>query len=109
MTHRANSERDVASGQRNPFNQAVTSVDPILTKQACYWQATSEEFRADGDRLVAIARHIMLFPLSADVQELDRITSVTDRRGRVLQGNKLVVRAAVNREDHKEVRLEEYS
>ena len=109
MTHRANTERDESTGQRNPFNQVVTSVEPVLTKQPCYWQSSRAEFRADGDRLLAITRHIILFPLAADVRELDRITSVTDRRGRVLQSNKLSVMAVVPREDHQEIGVEEYS
>ena len=109
MTHRADTEREADSGQRNPFNQPITTTEPVLAQSPCYWQSTTETFRADGDRLVAIAQHLMLFPLSADVRVLDRVTTVTDRRGRVLKGNKLLIQAAVRREDHQEVVAEEYS
>ena len=108
MTMRFDTTRNVEGSQRDGFNQLVAAPAPILTSQPCYWQAQSEKFIADGDKLVALTSHLILAPLGSDVREQDFVTSVVDRRGRPKVLNRLRVVNAVPREDHLEVRLEEY-
>ena len=109
MSHRVTTERDTAGTQRDAFNQPVTHLTSPLSKHPCYWQVRTEQFAADGDKLTAIASHLMLLPLKTDIQEQDRVTSVAERRGKSLKDTKLRVVAVVRREDHIQAMLEEYA
>ena len=109
MTMRANTERDVPTGAEDTFGQAVTTLTPVLTRHPCYWQAQTERFIADGSKVVALGTHFALMPLGTDVEEQDRFTEVTDRRGRPKNPDKLRVIAVVPREDHVEVSMESYT
>ena len=109
MTHRCATERDADTGAVNPYGQAVTALTMLLSDQPCYYQAQSSKFIADGEKVIALAQHLVLFPLETDVSEQDMIVSITDRRGRVLKGTRLrvVQGGIVSREDHIEARAEE--
>lgn len=109
MTMRCDTTRNVAGSQRNRFNQPETTPTPILAGHPCYWQAQTERFIADGSKLVAFTSHLLLAPVGSDIDEEDFVTEVRNRRGKVLVSNRLRVLAAIPREDHLEVRLEEYS
>ena len=106
---RASTERDDPNGGTDPFGQPTTSLTFPLTDQPCYQQARTENFVADGEKLVAVARHFILFPLETDVREQDRTVSITDRRGTVLKDTKLRVVSVVKRENHLEAQAEEYA
>ena len=108
MTHRCWTERQSNTGARDPFGQPVTETTHPLSGQSCYWQARNDTFVADGDKLAAIANHMMIFPLDTDVRENDVVTAVKDRRGRSLKSNRLRVIGVVRREDHVAAVLEEY-
>ena len=107
MTMRASTERPVPTGAEDPFGNAVTGNTPVLVSYPCYWQAKSERVVRDSSKNVSIAEHLILFPLGTDVQERDQITSITDRRGRVLKNTRLGVLPVVRREDHIEAEAEE--
>ena len=109
MTHRASTERDVPTGTEDSFGQARTSVEPILTRHPCYWQAQTDRVIADGSKVIALGTHFALMPLGTDVDEQDRFTEVVDRRGRSKNPDKLRVIAVVPREDHVEVSMESYT
>ena len=111
MTMRCATERDTASADTDPYGAPVTTVTTLtqpLTSAPCYWQSRAERFVADGDKVVAVATHMLLLPLGADIRENDRVTSVRDREGKTLKDTKLRVMAVVRREDHLETMLEEY-
>ena len=107
MTHRAFTERPVPTGTQDPFGNAVTRDTQILVSHPCYWQAQVERVVHDSSKNVSIADHLILFPLGTDVQERDRITSITDRRGRPLKNTRLGVLPVLRREDHIEVEAAE--
>ena len=109
MVHRAATERDVAGLQRDLYNHPITSAQPVLTRQPCYWQQSMESRINDDEILITIARHTIFAPLDADMIEGDRITSIRDRRDRVLQGLSLRVRTIVQRADHLEISAEGYT
>ena len=92
-----------------PFNQPITSVVVPLQSHPCYWQVQRESFIADGRKVMALASHFMLMPQGSDIAENDRVTAVTDRKGRAFKSNTLRVMAVVRREDHLEIAMEEYS
>ena len=108
MTMRCSTERDVASAQVDSFNQPVTTETAVLSDHPCYWQSKAERFVSDGDKLTAVASHMVLVPLESDFKEQDRVTWVKNRRGKFLKSTKLRVIAVVRREDHLEAMCEEY-
>ena len=109
MTMRCSTERDVAGAQVDPFNQPITTATAVLSDHPCYWQSKAERFVNDGDKLAAIASHLLLVPLETDLDEQDRVTAVKTRRGKSLKSTKLRVIALVQREDHIEAMCEEYT
>ena len=109
MTHRLSSVRDVSGPDRDPFNRRLTAPTAILSSQPCYWQAQRGQFVADGQKLTSVSQEFVLVPVGTDIQSQDRITGITDRRGRVLNGDTLRVMVVVPREDHLEISLEVYS
>ena len=108
MTMRCSTERDAESAEPNRYNKPVTHQTYPLTDSPCYWQSSSEQFVTSGEKLAAIASHMLLTPLTADVREQDTVTSITDRRGRTLKGERLRVMTVLRREDHLEIAAEEY-
>ena len=109
MTMRCSTERETPTVELNRYQQPITATVHPLTDSPCYWQAQSRQFVTTNEKLVAITTHVLLMPLGADVDEDDRITSITDRRGRVLKAGKLrIMPGGVRRETHLEVRCEEY-
>jgi hypothetical protein len=91
MVHRAAIERDDNAGEQdadNPGYSAPADYGEHLPAQRCrLWaEAVDEQESPAGVSTVAMWR--MIVPLSADVVETDRITSVVDRRGRVLWPNR---------------------
>lgn len=109
MTMRVSTERDDPNGQRDDFNQSITSVITPLTNEPCYWQVQRERFVSDDNKLMAVAVHIILMPITADIKEQDRVIAIKDRRGRSLKSTKLIVKTVVRREDHQEISLDEYN
>ena len=109
MTMRASTVRDVPSPDTNTFGQSRTSVEPILARHPCYWQAQTDRVIADGSKVIALGTHFALMPLGTDIDEQDRFTEVVDRRGRSKNPDKLRVIAVVPREDHVEVSMESYT
>ena len=109
MTMRCSTERQANTGALTPFGQPVTGRVEPLTSGPCYWQAKTERFIADGTKVAAIASHIMLMPLAADILEQDHVLRIKDRRGRVLKDGRLRVMTVLDLEDHKEISLEEYA
>ena len=109
MTHRASTIRSTAGPQTDPFGNPITSEQPVLTSHPCYWQPQVERFIADGEKVITWTSELILFPVGTDIREADRVTAVTDRRGRSLSDTRLRIVAAVPREDHIEARAEEYT
>ena len=109
MTHRCDTERDNPETARDPFNRPISTVSPQLSDQPCYWQAQRGEFVADGQKLTEITQHFLLVPLQTDILSQDIVTNVADRRGRVLQGERIRILTTIPREDHIECRLEAYT
>ena len=108
MTMRCGTSRDVDSNTVDSFNQPITSRTSILLNHPCYWQARTETFIEDGDKVSAVEVHRMMFPLGSDVLEQDFITEVRDRRGRLLYDGTLNVKSALPRENMLATVLEEY-
>ena len=108
MRHRCVTARRVSSGRRDGANHPVNSETPVLSHQPCYWQASREQFVANGEKMVGITSHLLLLPLGSDIHEQDWVTSVKSRRGKPLVTNRLRVLTVVPREDHLEAMLEEY-
>jgi hypothetical protein len=82
MVHRAAIERDDNAGEQdadNPGYSAPADYGEHLPAQRC---------RLWAEAVSTVAMWRMIVPLSADVVETDRITSVVDRRGRVLWPNR---------------------
>ena len=107
MTHRCDTERDVESAQRDPYNHPVIELRDINTALPCYWQVRTERLILDGDKAAAIAMHNMLTPLGSDLQEQDRVTRIYDRRDQTLKSETMRVLTMIRREDHLELALEE--
>ena len=109
MTHRVTSERDARSVQQDAFGQPVTSLTQPLSAHPCYWQGRTDRYLDGGGKLVALGTHMLLVPIGTDIAVRDRVTGVTDRRGRALQTKRLrVVGVGPPRENHVEVAIEEY-
>ena len=109
MTMRCSSERQAATDERDAFNQPVTAPMRVLDEHPCYWQSRSEDFIANGDKLVSVAVHTLLLPLGSDIEEQDVITAVRDRIGRDLKTTRMRVLSALAKEGQIEARLEEYA
>ena len=109
MTMRASTSREVPTGVEDAFGQPVTAPQVLLASHPCRWQVRTERFIADGEKVVALAQHFILFPLGTDVKELDTVTAITDRRGRSLKDTRLRVVVVIRREDHSETAVEEYA
>ena len=107
MSHRCDTERDVESAQRDPYNQPITELRDINTALPCYWQVRTERLILDGDKAAAIAMHNMLTPLGSDLQEQDKVTRIYDRRDQTLKSETMRVLTMIRREDHLELALEE--
>ena len=56
-----------------------------------------------------IGTHIMLVPTGADLKEEDRVTTVKDRRGRVLVSEPQRIVGLIPLETHMEAALESYT
>ena len=106
---RCSTERQVESDAQDPYGQSIRTTATPLTAAPCYWQAQRERFVADGDKVVAVAEHLMLLPLTSDIREQDHVTAITDRRGRSLKSTRLRVMDVIRRETYQEVMLEEYA
>ena len=109
MTMRCETERATPQGTRQDvLGRTLRNTDSILTDQPCYWQARSAQTVESDETIIVVTVHRMMFPLAADIKERDIVTSVRDRRGRILQGDRMRVLAAPRLEDHIQVTLEDY-
>lgn len=109
MTMRCSSERQAATDETDAFGQPVTALMRVLNEHSCYWQSRSEDFIANGDKLVSIAVHTLLLPSGSDIEEQDVITAVRDRIGRDIKTTRMRVVSTLIKEGHIEARLEEYA
>ena len=110
MRMRCSTERDKVSGT-NAFGQPIISPIPdrILHQVPCYWQARSETFVADGNKLTAVAMHSMMLPLDEDIKENDTVTEIINRASVKLKDTRLRVVTVIRREAYQSVMLEEYA
>jgi hypothetical protein len=108
MTHRAVLERNTAT-TADAWGQPP---EPSFTAQeegrplACYAWSKSRKVVADGEKVVTVQDLRAIFPRGADVQEGDRLQSVTDRRRSVVFPGPLTVRTVVAKATHQEATLE---
>jgi len=85
MTHRATVERDanLGAGSTGWGSDPSPSWSANLTDQPCwYWFAeTDSRTNVSGESLVAFTTRKVIFPLGTDIEETDRISTITDRQG----------------------------
>ena len=107
MTMRADVERDVVGTERNRNNMPIVTNTRIHTDLACYTWPSTERLITNDNRVLTLAVHQMIAPLDADLQELDRVLAVRNRRGSSLYPE-MKITSVLRRETHKELTLEEY-
>lgn len=89
MRHRTVIERNTeASDQSGGFTDSWTSVVADVPCRA--WSVNVQEIVA-SDRPELINTRLVLMPAGTDVRTGDRLTSVTDRQGKVLFSGPLIV------------------
>ena len=105
MVHRAQVERNTTTAQ-DRFGQPAAPTWTAQETLPCRGWTTRRQAVRDGQKSVVLHDLKAAFPLSADVREGDRLTSITDRLGAVVYAGPLMVEEIVRRSTHREVRLE---
>jgi hypothetical protein len=113
MVHRCDIQRDSGLlGTDEWGNPTTPTWATLFASVACYfWYPLlhGSESIVDGARQVQLTLPMLVLPLGTPVTDDDRILSVTDRRGRVLQAGPLRITQLGAREDCLELKLAETS
>ena len=102
MTMRADVVRDVAGTERDRNNMPIVTNTRIHTDLACYTWPSTERLITSDNRVLTLAVHQMIAPLDADLQELDRVLAVRNRRGSSLYPE-MEITSVLRRETHLEL------
>lgn len=107
MTHRAVLERSTAAGTDN-WNRPVPPVFAAVETLPCRAWSKQRKEKRDSGKEVIVEDIRAIFPADADIQTGDRLSSITDRLGRVVFAGPLAVQPVTNRginARHREVML----
>ncbi|MDA2936832.1 hypothetical protein MYX75_01030 [Acidobacteria bacterium AH-259-A15] len=105
MTHRADLERDTASGADAWGNAPIPTFTALATVKCFTWSRTRRE-RIDEDKTVVIEDMRTIMPLGTDVTEKDRIASIKDRAGTTIFSGPLGIAAVQKHRTHLELTLD---
>lgn len=76
---------------------------------ACWLYGSTEREAVAEERTAVVTALKMMIPLSADVTEQDRISTVVDRRGTVIEPGLLHIETILYRRSHRELTLSRVS
>jgi len=107
MTMRATVTRNQTTAS-DAWNQpGAPSYAPIDSNPVpCRVWSISRRQTEDADKAITIEELRLAFPLTGDIAEGDRLTTITDRRGNALFSEPLEVGPLQRRPTHHEARLE---
>ena len=105
MTQRALVQRHTSPGTDDYGNPLPGTWATHLTAMACFLYGTTEREAVADERTAVVTSLKMMAPVSADVTEQDRISGVTDRRGRVIESGLLHVEVVLRKQTHNELTL----
>lgn len=109
MIHRCDIQRDTGLAQQDEWG-GPTSPDwhTILPGTSCYfWYLPASGSRSiiDGARQVQLTVPMLVLPLGTPITDDDRLLSIKDRRGRLIQDGPLFITEIGAREDCLELKL----
>lgn len=108
MIQRARVVRD-DEGAENILGQRQRSEVVVSESMPCRLFSRAATRVVDNNKIVSVAVHRLMAPAEADIQDRDRVTRVTDRRGNAVSSDTLSVVsvATVPGETHKIATLED--
>ncbi len=106
MTMRAVVTRDTASGEDAYGHPVKPSFTAHLSALPCWVWSKQRREAVDGSKTAIIEDLRAMFPLGADVQAGDKITSITDRRGTEIMAGDFKIEPPQYKHDHLEAALE---
>lgn len=109
MTQRALVQRYTSAAPNDSGNTSPGSWATHLAAMPC-WLYGSTEREAVTDETTAVVTDLkLLAPLSVDVTERDRINTVVDRSGTVIESGILAIEAVLRKRTHKQLTLSRVS
>lgn len=105
LTQRALVERLTSPGVSDYNVARKPSWAPHLNAMPCWLYMTAERETVSATATVVTTDLKLMAPLSADVTEQDRINTVVDRRGSVIESGILAIEAVLRKRTHLELSL----
>ncbi len=105
MTMRAVIERNTATAE-DTYGHPVTPVFEAHATIPCWIWSRQRREVVDGSKTAVIEDLRVMFPLGADVQAGDKITSITDRRGAEIMAGEFMIEPVQRKLNHLEAALE---
>lgn len=105
MTQRALVERYTPGASDDSGNPTSGAWATHLAALACWLYGSTEKEAVTEEKTAVITDLRLMVPLSADVTEQDRIASVKDRRGTVIEAGLLHIDTVLRKRTHLQLSL----
>lgn len=105
MVHRCTIQRNASddTGLRDEWggDEPAAWSDGTVANVSCFYTYEDSTTTMDGEKNVFTTRRMLLLPFGTDVTQDDRVSDITDRRGRVLaDGPMRIDQLGVHGTDH---------
>lgn len=109
MTQRALVQRHTSPGNDDYDNPLPATWATHVEALPCWLHASTEREAVTDESTAVVTDLKAMVPLSADITEQDRIASITDRRGVVIESGILGIETILNQRSHKALTLSRVS
>jgi len=107
MMHRALVQRDTTATTDAYGQPDVPTWTTHIPAQPCYfWEPSAQRGEQRGERNADLYSQRLLVPLGTDITEEDRISGISDRRGRTVSDGVFGITQIVRKPDHLLLALE---